>query len=80
MPYKLLLHVANDDPVVVECDELPKTTDLCVIGLHPRRKDNKEVHYIQGDVTTVIFPWWRINFIEVLPSGEEEEVFNIFRD
>ncbi len=80
MPYKLLLHVANDDPLIVEVEELPKPGDTNVLGMHPRRKDNKEVHYIQGDVTTVIFPMWRINFIEVMPSGDEEEVFGLFRD
>ncbi len=79
MPVTLLIHVANEDPVVVEAEELPKPTDTCVMGMHPRRRDNKEVHYILPDVTTVIFPMHRINFIEVMPSGEEEEVFTVFR-
>ncbi|HLY26061.1 MAG TPA: hypothetical protein VKQ72_06965 [Aggregatilineales bacterium] len=80
MPQLLLLHVMNEDPVVVETDRLPEATDTCVVGMHPRRKDNKEVHYILPDVTTVIFPMNRINFIEVLPSGEDEEVFKPFRE
>jgi hypothetical protein len=79
MPVTLLIHVANEDPVVVEAEELPKPTDTCVMGMHPRRRDNKEVHYILPDVTTVIFPMHRINFIEVMPSGDEEEVFTVFR-
>ncbi len=79
MPVTLLIHVANEDPVVLEAEELPKPTDTCVMGMHPRRRDNKEVHYIQPDVTTVIFPMHRINFIEVMPTGEEEEVFTVFR-
>ncbi len=79
MPVTLLIHVANEDPVVVEAEELPKPTDTCVMGMHPRRRDNKEVHYILPDVTTVIFPMHRINFIEVMPTGEEEEVFTVFR-
>ncbi len=80
MAHILCLHVANDDPVVVETESLPQVTDTCIIGNHPRRRDNKEVHYINGDVTTVIYPMWRINFIEVMPSGEEEEIFKPFRD
>lgn len=79
MPVTLLLHVANEDPVVVEAEEIPKPTDTCVLGMHPRRRDNKEVHYILPDVTTVIFPMHRINFIEVMPTGEEEEVFTLHR-
>jgi hypothetical protein len=70
----------NEDPVVVETDRMPEATDTCIVGMHPRRKDNKEVHYIMPDVTTVIFPMSRINFIEVMPSAEEEEVFKPFRE
>ena len=80
MAHILLLHVANDDPVVIETDHLPEPTDTCILGNHPRRKDNKELHYIMPEVTTVIFPMWRINFIEVMPSGDEEEIFKPFRD
>ena len=80
MAYTLLVHLNNEDPVVVECEQLPEPTDTSLLGMHPRRRDNKEVHYILPDVTTVIFPMWRISFIEVLPSGEEEEVFKPFRE
>jgi len=48
--------------------------------MHPRRRDNKEVQYILQEVTTVIFPMWRINFIEVMPTGEDEELIRPFRD
>jgi len=80
MPQLLLLHVMNEDPIVVETERIPDATDTCIVGMHPRRRDNKEVHYLLPDVTTVIFPMNRINFIEVLPSAEEEEVFKPFRE
>ncbi len=80
MAFTLLLHIANEDPVVVECERLPEPSDTSILGMHPRRRDNKEVQFILPDVTTVIFPMWRINFIEVLPSGEDEEVFKPFRE
>jgi hypothetical protein len=80
MTYTLLIHIANDDPVVLETESLPAATDAWITGMHPRRRDNKELPYVLPDVTTVIFPMWRINFIEVLPSGEEEEVFKPFRE
>jgi hypothetical protein len=80
MAITLLLHVTSEDPVVVEVDELPKPTDTCIICSHPRRRDNKEVHYVLPDVTQVIFPWWRVSFIEVLPTGDEEEIYKPFRD
>ena len=79
MAHLLLIHLANEDPIIVETENLPTETSTCIIGMHPRRRDNKEVHFILPDVTQVIFPWTRINFIEVLPSGEEE-VFKPFRE
>jgi len=30
---------------------------------------------LEDGVTTVIFPWWRITFIEVLPQESEEAEF-----
>jgi hypothetical protein len=80
MVYQLLIHVANEDPIVAETERMPEPTDTILVVMHPRRRDNKDVHYILPDVTTVIFPMWRINFIEVLPSGDDEEIFKPFKD
>ncbi len=80
MPYTLLLHIANEDPVVVEVDEMPNVTDQWIKGSNPRRKDNKDVHYILAEVTTVLFPTWRINFIEVMPGDDQEEIITTVRD
>jgi hypothetical protein len=80
MPITLYLHVTNEEPVVVECERMPEPGDNCIVCKHPRKRDNKEVHYVLPDVTTVIFPWWRISFIEVLPAGDDEEIFKPFRD
>ncbi len=80
MPYTLLVHLANEDPLIIETEELPGSQDTLLIGMHPRRRDGKEVHFVQPEVTTVIFPLTRINFIEVMPSAEEEEIFKPFRE
>jgi hypothetical protein len=80
MAYTLLIHLLNEDPFLLDCEELPKTTDSLLIGNHPRRRDNKEVRFIDQSVTTVIFPLTRISFIEVMPSGEEEEILLPFRN
>lgn len=71
----LFLHLNNEDPLLVETERLPEPTDTCIIGLHPRRRDNKEVHFILPEVTKVIFPMSRINFIEVMPTAEDEDLF-----
>jgi hypothetical protein len=80
MPYTLLLHIANEDPVMVEVDDLPAPNDQWIKGSNPRRKDNKDVHYILSEVTTVLFPTWRINFVEVMPGDDVEEIITTVRD
>ncbi len=80
MAISLILHIAGEDSIVVEVEELPKPTDQILIGNNPRYRDGKEVRNIQPEVNTVIYPWWRINFIEVLPSEQEEEVFGFYRE
>ena len=80
MSYRIQVHIAGDDPVVLDVEELPKTTDQCVIGSNPQRRDGKEVAYILREVNQVIFPWWRINFIQVLPSEQAEEVPTFVRE
>jgi hypothetical protein len=80
MSYRLQIHIANDDPVVIDVDELPKPTDQFLIGLNPQRRDGKEVQYILREVNQVIFPMWRINFIQILPSETEDEVPTFVRE
>lgn len=80
MSYRLQIHIANDDPIVVDVDELPKPGDQFVLGMNPQRRDGKEVPYILREVNQVIFPWWRINFIQILPSEREEEIETFVRE
>jgi hypothetical protein len=76
----ILIHIQNEDPVLCEVDALPAPTDLCVIVKNPRRKDGKDLHYLDPGVSTVIWPMARINFIEVMPSGEDEDVISFVRE
>jgi len=80
MPFTLLLHIANEDPILIEVDEMPNVTDQWVKGSNPRRRDNKDVHYILAEVTTVLFPTWPINFIDVMPGDDAEEIITTVRD
>lgn len=80
MAYRLQVHIANDDPVVIDVDELPSPDSIFVMGMNPQRRDGKDVPYIQREVNQVMFPWWRINFIQVLPSGADEDIETFIRD
>lgn len=76
----VLLHLPNEEPVVGEVDELPAPTDLMITLKNPRRRDGKDLHYLEPNVTTVIFPLSRITLIEVLPTEEEEEIIGFVRE
>jgi len=80
MAYTVLIHIANEDPVVGEVDELPTPADQSLRVQNPRKRDGKDLHYLQNDVTTVIWPWSRISFVEVLPSGAEDEIIGFVRE
>ena len=71
----VLVHVHNSEPFKLDVEQLPQPTDTAIIGKNPREKTDKEVDWLEEGVTTIIYPWWRITFIEVLPSAEDEVEF-----
>jgi hypothetical protein len=75
-----VVHVQNSDPIVGETDELPSPTDTMIMVKNPRRLDGKDIHYLAENVLTVYWPLERINFIEVLSEGEEEEIIGFVRE
>lgn len=77
----ILLHIQNSEPIKVDLDELPNPTDVCILCRNPRDRKDGELPWVERGVTTVIIPWWRITYVQVLPSGEEEIDFPLpFRD
>lgn len=71
----LLIHIANAEPIKLDVEDLPKPTDMVIVGSNPRDRKDREVNWIEDGVTTVILPWSRINYIEVLPDREAHEEF-----
>jgi len=80
MPHTLLLHLNNDDPIIGEVDELPGRTDQLITLINPRRKDGKDLHYLEDSVVSIIVPVVRISFIELIPSDMEEEIVSFVKD
>jgi hypothetical protein len=76
----VILHISNEDPVLGEIEDVPGITDNIIIVRNPRRRDGKDLPNIDPNVTTVIWPMSRINYIEVMPSGEEEEIITHVRE
>ena len=76
----ILLHIQNEDAVLGEIDELPSPQDNFVVLKNPRRRDGKDLTTVDQNVVTVIYPFYRINFIELMPTGEEEEIIGFVRE
>ena len=80
MPYKLIVHIQNSDPVLGDVDELPQASDTMIVLNNPRRLDGKDIHYLAEDVITVYWPVDRVNFIEVITESAEEEIIGFVRE
>lgn len=76
----LYVHIANEDGVMCEVENLPNPTDQYIVCLNPRKKDGKELHYLGEGVNAMMLPWWRITFVEIMSGQDEEEVFTFIRD
>ena len=80
MPFTIVLHIQNTDPVVGEVEEIPTPTDNLVVLRNPRRMDGKDLHFLNENVVTVIWPVERLNFIEVLSGEEQEDIIGFVRE
>jgi len=80
MPLTLLVHLAGEDPIVGEVEDLPTATDTTITVNNPRRRDGKDLPYVQSNVVTVVWPMHRVNFIEVMPTAEEERLIGAVRE
>lgn len=80
MSTSVILHIKNTEPILAEVDELPNTQDIMIKVTNPRRRDGKDIVFLEHNVVTVYFPIAEINFIEILPGEEEEEVISFVRE
>jgi len=80
MAYSVILHIAGEPSVVGEIEELPKNNDTIITISNPRLRDGKDVHYIEPNVTKVIWPLAKVALIEVLESEEEESLIGFVRE
>lgn len=71
----ILVHLANTEPIKVDVDALPSPSDNVLVGRNPRDHVDRELSWLDEGVRVVILPWWRINYVQVLPSAEEQEEF-----
>ena len=66
---RAVIHPLNDQPLVVDIDELPSAGDVSVVCRNLRTIDNKRPKFIDRKDSTFVFPYASIRFVEVY-SGE----------
>jgi len=80
MAYSVILHIAGEPSIVGEVEELPKNADTIITVSNPRLRDGKDVHYIEPNVTKVIWPLNKVALIEILESEEEDNLIGFVRE
>lgn len=80
MPYTILIHLLNEDAVVGETEELPQPQDNFIRIMSPRLRDGREVTYLLSETNIVLYPWSRVQSVEVLPTDSEEQVVTFIRE
>lgn len=76
----VIVHMTNEDPVLGEIDDVPTPTDTVLALKNPRRRDGKDLPYLEPNVSIVLFPFTRISFVEILSGGEDEEIISFVRE
>jgi hypothetical protein len=80
MPHSIILHIAGEPAIAGEIDELPKLTDTLLVVSNPRLRDGKDLHYLEHNVVKVIWPIDKVSLIEILESGNEEDLIGFVRE
>jgi hypothetical protein len=80
MAHTILIHLSGEEPIAGEVEELPKPTDTVITVTNPRRRDGKDLHYVDSRAVKVIWPFEKISFIEVLSGEESEQVISFVRE
>ena len=75
----ILIHMTGEEPILAEVEELPGPSDQSLTLLNPRQRDQKPLHYLERETISMILPMHRINFIEITPNQDSEEVDLFFR-
>jgi hypothetical protein len=80
MAKTVVLHLSGEDPLIADLDQDPQPTDNFIKVSNLRKRDGKDVGYLTAGVQSVIYPWHRITFLELMPSEEERgSVIDFFR-
>lgn len=72
-----VLHLTNEQPILIDLFSMPTPLDNAVLGRNVRTLDGKRPTYIERSESTFVFPYGQIRFIELrsgaTPDSEGDE-------
>ncbi len=80
MPISVLIHIANEEAIMADMEELPDPNAQAIVCTNLRRRDGKDIHYVDRDAVQFYFPWHKIGFLEVIGAEEEAKVVTFVRE
>ena len=81
MAKTIVLHIVGEEPVLADIEDMPDPTASYVTCSNIRKRDGKPVNYVSPGAKTILFPWTRISFLEIMVSTEERRgVVDFFRE
>ena len=73
MPYTVVVHVSNEDAFLGEMEALPQPGDNVLIVTNARRRDGKPLPQMDHEAVMFMYPWTRVNFLEVLAERSSRD-------
>lgn len=74
------VHLSGLENTLMEVEALPEPSDNMIVGHNPRRRDGKDIPFLLPEVNKVIFTLNTVLFIEIIPTGEEQEIETFIRE
>lgn len=65
----VVIHIANEQPLLADLYEMPAATDISLVCTNVRMLDGKKPLFIDHASSTFVFPYLHIRFIEIVPGA-----------
>lgn len=65
----VVIHIANEQPLVADLYEMPTAADVSLVCTNVRMLDGKKPIFIDHQTSVFSFPYTNIRFIEILASA-----------
>lgn len=65
----VVVHIANEQPLLADLYEMPNASDVSMICTNVRMLDGKRPLFVDNSDSVFAFPYLHIRFVEILPGS-----------